>query len=67
MTHNQYGGVVYSWKFLRCRAHFLCGEEIATTGKRLPVFDDRCQQHVFGVTIGGQGSKTNGTLFEFAG
>jgi uncharacterized repeat protein (TIGR03803 family) len=67
MTHNQYGGVVYSWKILENVMHTFCPAQHCTDGQSPSgglMID--ANNNVFGVTIGGQGSKTNGTIFEFA-
>jgi hypothetical protein len=68
MTHNQYGGVVYNWKILENVMHTFCVAQHCTDGQNPSgglMID--ANSNVFSVTIGGQASNTNGTIFEFAG
>jgi uncharacterized repeat protein (TIGR03803 family) len=68
MTKNQYGGLVYSWKLLENVMHTFCATKNCTDGQTPSgglMID--ANNNIFGVTIGGQGAKTNGTIFKFAG
>jgi hypothetical protein len=68
MTHNQFGGVVYSWKILENVMHTFCPAARCTDGQSPAgglMID--ANSNIFGVTTGGQASKANGTIFTFAG
>ena len=68
VTHNQYGGVVYSWNILENVVHTFCDAKGCSDGQSpaggLSIDADG---DVFGVTDGGPAAKGNGSVFEFAG